>query len=235
LAPNAYAIVYKRIFFYLPINILFQGPICRHQLRQEDECHVSYNLEEAARLFQLIKNTIDWSTIKLLSASDVNDAQNNTLEIVHRDEVYARRLQAELNRENTNEARRRTQVPSENQALPAQEITTGLPVLGINQPAGRLKNCGHRCDLVSTRQCCTCSGKIDIAKDYILYSLILLLFESGILQIDDQILEAVDMKHMLMVEGQYIRQHVMSITVQHAKNNNDNNILRHCNRLKYVV
>ncbi len=136
-------------------------------MRQEDEYHVSYNLEEAARLFQLIKNTIDWSTIKLTSVSNVNDAQNSTLDVIHRDEVYARRLQAELNRGNANEPRRGTQVPSENQALPAQEVTTGLPVLGANQPIGRLKNCSHRCDLVSTRQCCTCSGKIDIAKDYI--------------------------------------------------------------------
>ncbi len=150
-------------------------------MKPNDEYHVSYNLEEASRLFQLIKNSIDWSTIKIPSASDVNDAQNSNLQMIHRDEVYARQLQAELNRENAKEPRRRTQAPRENQALPTQEATASSATLGINQLNGRMKDCGHRCDLVSTRQCCTCSGKIDIVKNFLLCSLILLLFESNIL------------------------------------------------------
>jgi hypothetical protein len=172
LVPNAYSIVHlKKSFFYLSIHILFEGPICRHPLRQEHEYHISYSLEEASRFFQLIKNTIDWSTIKLSSETDVKDAQNRTSEMIHRDEVYARQLQAELNRETTNRPRPRTQVPRENQALPVQEITTGLAASRINMPNGHMKNCGHRCDLVSNTQCCTCSGKIDVMKDFLLFEL----------------------------------------------------------------
>jgi hypothetical protein len=148
------------------INTLFEGPICRHLLRREGEYHVSYNLEEASRLFQLIKNTIDWSTVKLPSAPGVSDDQNSTLEMIHRDTIYARRLQAELNHETVNQPRRRAIVPSRNQPLPTEEMTTGSSVLPTNQPSGHQKGCGHRCDLVSTGRCCECSGKIVIKKDF---------------------------------------------------------------------
>jgi len=150
-------------------------------LSQETKYHISYSLEEASRLFQLIKNTIDWSTVKLPSAPDVNDPQNNTLERIHRDEVYARQLQAELNRENPNEPPRRMQVPRDNQALPTQEIARGLAALIINPPNGYQKDCGHRCDLVSNNRCCSCSGKINFMKGFLLRSFILFFFKSNVL------------------------------------------------------
>lgn len=137
-------------------------------MKQNDTYHVSYNLEEASRLFQLIKNTIDWSTIKFPSPLPVNEAQNSNSEMIHRDEVYARQLQAELNRGNRNEPQQRTQVPREIQPLPSQPARGRGPATPvINQPTGFLKDCTHRCDLVSTRQCCLCSGKIDISKGFI--------------------------------------------------------------------
>jgi hypothetical protein len=153
----------KKIFFYLLRNTRFQGPICRHPLKQSNEYHVSYSLEEAARVFQLIKDKIDWSTIKLPPVLDANNPQNSNLEMIHRDEVYARRLQAELNRDNGTGPRRIAQTPTMNQAAPIVEVT---------RPTGHMKNCGHSCDLVSTRQCCTCSGKINIIKDFLLCSFI---------------------------------------------------------------
>ncbi|CAF2516222.1 unnamed protein product [Rotaria sp. Silwood2] len=134
-------------------------PICRHPLRKEDERHVSYNLEEASRLFQLIKNTIDWSTIKLPSPTVINHEENNASAVTKRDEIYARQLQAELNRETANESSRKAQVSTRNQALPIEEIQTNLTVLERNQVRGHQKRCGHRCDLVSTRQCCLCSDR----------------------------------------------------------------------------
>ncbi|CAF1270749.1 unnamed protein product [Adineta ricciae] len=108
------------------------------------EYHVSYNLEEAARLFQAIKNIVDWSTIKLPTATATRD---NAAEMIHRDELYARRLHAEFLQE-----RERAVVidrtPQANQTASAQ-----------HQPVGYLKNCGHRCDLRTTQRCCTCSDR----------------------------------------------------------------------------
>ncbi|CAF1499430.1 unnamed protein product [Adineta ricciae] len=119
-------------------------PICRCSLESVTEYHVSYNLEEAARLFQAIKNNVDWSTIKLPTATASRD---NAAEMIHRDELYARRLQAELLH-----GRERAVVidptPQASQAASAQ-----------NQPVGYLKNCGHRCDLRTTQRCCTCSDR----------------------------------------------------------------------------
>ena len=138
---------------------LYEGPICRHPLKQ-DEYHVAYNLEEASRLFQSIKGLIDWSSVKLIPPPDVNSIQNLDQELIHRDEVYARQLQAQLNRENTNQAQQRTQVSRENRTVPIPQRTADVAALVMNQPSGHLKNCNHRCDLVSTRQCCTCSGKV---------------------------------------------------------------------------
>jgi hypothetical protein len=180
----------KYISFYSLINTLFQGPICRHSLRQSNEYHVSYNLEEAARLFQLIKDKIDWSTINVPSVPDVNNPQNSNLEMIHRDEIYARRLQAELNRENgtgprqtaqTSEIRRTAQTPEIRRTAQTPEINRTVPIREVNRPQGHMKNCGHSCDLVSTRQCCTCSGKINMIKDFLLCSFILLSFEFNFL------------------------------------------------------
>ncbi len=148
------------------------GPICRHQLRENEVYHVSYNLEEASRLFQAIKNTIDWSTVKLPTASVISHDQNSTLQTIHRDEIYARQVQAELNRAAVNGSARRTRVGRENQALPTQQVTTGQAEPVIDRHIGHQKTCGHRCDLVTTRQCCVCSGKIVVIKDFLLHSLI---------------------------------------------------------------
>jgi hypothetical protein len=141
-------------------------------LSQETVYHVSYSLEEASRLFQLIKNTIDWSTVKLPSVPVVNHAQNGTSEMIHRDEVYARQLQAEFNLEIANRPPQRTQIPTGNRALPVEQTTRGATALQRNQHNGHMKDCGHRCDLVTTRRCCTCSGKIANMKDFLLHSLI---------------------------------------------------------------
>ncbi|CAF0999125.1 unnamed protein product [Adineta ricciae] len=85
-----------------------------------------------------------WSTIKLPTATASRD---NAAEMIHRDELYARRLQAELLH-----GRERAVVidptPQASQAASAQ-----------NQPVGYLKNCGHRCDLRTTQRCCTCSDR----------------------------------------------------------------------------
>ncbi|CAF1163184.1 unnamed protein product [Rotaria sp. Silwood1] len=138
---------------------LHHCPICRHPLREHDEHHVSYNLEEASRLFQLIKNNIDWSTIQLPSVPVIIQEENNASAMIKRDEIYARQLQAELNRGTVNESSQRAQVPTRNPTLPLQEIRTNPTALGRNQVSGHQKGCGHRCDLVSTRQCCLCSDR----------------------------------------------------------------------------
>ena len=155
----------KQNLFYF-IDKYSSGPICRHPLKPRDEHHISYNLEEAARLFQLIKHSIDWSTIKLSSALTANHDQNGASEMIHRDEIYARRLQAELNNNTINEPPRTTQAPTENQALPISDTTARLAASLMNLPNGLVKGCNHRCDLVSTRLCCTCSGKVMTMKDY---------------------------------------------------------------------
>ncbi|CAF1160323.1 unnamed protein product [Rotaria sordida] len=134
-------------------------PICRHPLKKEDQYHVSYNLEEASRLFQLIKNTIDWSTVKCSPVPVISHEENNASAMIKRDEIYAHQVQAELNREIVNESSRRVRVPTRNQALPIEEIRANLTALQINQVTGHQKGCGHRCDLVSTRQCCVCSDR----------------------------------------------------------------------------
>jgi hypothetical protein len=160
--------------FHSTLNkYIFQGPICRYPLKEQNEYHISYSLEEASRLFQLLKNTIDWSTIKLPSAPVVSESKD--VELVHRDMICARRLQAELDREIRNEPSRRSQVLVQNQPLPIAEIPREATINNLpsrQENSGRPKSCGHRCDLVSTKRCCLCSGKIAIEKACLFYLLI---------------------------------------------------------------
>ncbi|UJR28573.1 hypothetical protein I4U23_009806 [Adineta vaga] len=130
-------------------------PICRQPLGYSREYHISYNLEEASRFLQTIKNAIDWSKIELPSGTAIDDNERNNLEMIHRDEVYARRLQAELNRRQTRTV---------NQNAQANEAR-----VRPNEPVGYAKQCGHRCDLLSTTRCCTCSGKNIVCKEKILF------------------------------------------------------------------
>lgn len=150
---------------------MYLGPICRLTLRPGNEYHVSYNLEDAARFYQLIKDKIDWSTINFSSTANVQVAQDSTAELIHRDEIYARRLQAELNREsrsaqqpqpraaNLNRENRTAQQPQQT----VENVNINRPQQ-INRPTGTMKSCGHGCDLVSTNQCCTCLGKINLSQ-----------------------------------------------------------------------
>lgn len=158
--------------FYSLINTLFQGPICRHPLKSGSEYHISYNLEEAARIFQLIKDKIDWSTIAVSPVENPNDPDRIKLDMVHRDEIYARRLQAELNRGNETGQRQTAQAAGINPVALIVERNPIAPTVSVTRHQGQMKNCGHSCDLVSTRRCCTCSGKINTIKDFLLYSFV---------------------------------------------------------------
>jgi hypothetical protein len=155
--------------FFSAFNAYYVGPICRHALR-DDEHHIAYSLEEASRLFQAIKNTVDWSTIKLPAAPVMSHDQNSTLETTNRDEIYARQLQAQFNREVVNGSSERTRVRRERHRSPVQGAIRNLVAQVVNQPDGHQKTCGHRCDLDSTRQCCECSGKMAAMKDFLLRS-----------------------------------------------------------------
>ena len=135
-------------------------------MKQETEYHVSYNLEEASRIFQLIKNKIDWSTIKISSPPVTHHEMNTAATMIKRDEIYARQLQAELNHEMNNTSLRRKRASARNRASPVVETTTHVAPLEINQDRGCQKDCGHRCDLVFTRRCCSCSGKIIVMADF---------------------------------------------------------------------
>lgn len=147
----------KKIFITLFINFLFAGPICRHQLRRGSEYHVSYNLEEAARVFQLIKASVDLSGIQIPPTPVIDDSENHNLAMMKRDEVYARRLQAELDRERSKGPLQRILASVRNSPLLNHERTSNST---LNQNRGHQKVCGHNCDLVTPRECCSCSGRI---------------------------------------------------------------------------
>ena len=147
---------------------MYLGPICRQALRPGNEYHVSYNLEDAARFYQLIKDKIDWSTINFSSTANVPVPQDSTAQMMHRDEIYARRLQAELNRESRSaQQQQRAANPNRDNRTAQQSqqrvenLNRNLPQ-PVNRPTGTMKSCGHGCDLVSTTQCCTCLGKINL-------------------------------------------------------------------------
>lgn len=80
--------------------------------------------------------------------------------MIHNDEILARRLQAELNQATPSHRPR--------PVSPIRQTPTRVVVSGNNTITGNLKDCTHHCDLVSTRQCCTCSGKRNIFIDAIL-------------------------------------------------------------------
>ena len=141
------------------------GPICRHRLRPNYPYHVSYNLQEASQLFQLIKDKIDWSTIQPVPAVEVRDsAQISAAESMRRDEVYARRLQTELNRQpviRQPTAVRARAAPVVTNRPPPDNTATNTPQRDrpVQQgPHTNVKSCGHACDLRSTQRCCACSG-----------------------------------------------------------------------------
>lgn len=124
------------------------------------EYHVSYNLEDAARFYQLVKDKIDWSTINFSSTANKPVEPNSIADMIHRDEIYARRLQAELNRE----SRPAQPPPPPPIQRPQQQRVENHDInrpRQVNRPTGTMKSCGHGCDLVSTNQCCTCSGTIN--------------------------------------------------------------------------
>ena len=138
-STNLFSWLWEIIFCFIT------GPICRRPF-QQNGFHVAYDLEEASRLFALIKTQFDISTIHLKPVSEADLVRTSEQEMIHNDEVFARRLQAELN-----------------QATPTRVV-----VSGNNTITGNLKGCRHHCDLVSTRQCCKCSGKRNIFIDAIL-------------------------------------------------------------------
>ena len=74
--------------------------------------------------------------------------------MIHNDEILARRLQAELNQATPS---RRSRPVS-----PIRQTPTRVVASSNSLNTGRLEDCTHHCDLVSTRQCCTCSGKRNI-------------------------------------------------------------------------
>ena len=135
--------------------------MCRDPLKPGHEYRVSFNLEEAARFYQLIKDKIDLSTIiDPTSIPDSNVARDHAAEMIHNDEIYARRLHAELNRQNGTVERPNAAHPRPKQPEP------------VNRPADTPKSCGHGCDLVSTVRCCPCLGKANPTNLFFLFSVI---------------------------------------------------------------
>ena len=140
------------------------GPICRHKLNDHEAYHVSYGLEEAACLLQQVKDMIDWSIVKRISAPTTGPDLNSDLAAGQQDEMYARRLQAEFDREAL------ARPPARAEPSASQPPVVAGPRSGSAQPerdlaSGHAKRCGHHCDMLSTTRCCTCSGKTSILKD----------------------------------------------------------------------
>ncbi|CAF3723058.1 unnamed protein product [Rotaria sordida] len=131
-------------------NRLRECPICRHPLNQQHEYNISYNLEEAARLYHITKNIIDFSTIKLPSV----DIQTNHTSTIHCNENYACRLQTKLDHEVQNE-----ETITRPTTILAFIAASVLKMKKREYTGKQYKKCGHYCFLITTPQCCACSDQ----------------------------------------------------------------------------
>ncbi|CAF0881883.1 unnamed protein product [Rotaria sp. Silwood1] len=131
-------------------NRLNECPICRYPLHQQHEYNVSYNLEEASRLYHMTKNTVDYSTIKLPSA----DIQTNHISTVYRNENNERRLPTKLDHEVHNEETITTP-----RTILAFILASASAMKKTAHKGQQHKKCGHYCFLNTTPQCCECSDQ----------------------------------------------------------------------------
>ncbi|CAF2076975.1 unnamed protein product [Rotaria magnacalcarata] len=125
-------------------------PICRYPLNGQHEYSVSYNLEEACRLYQMANNSIDYSTIR----SHPANIRINLTPTTSSSEIYVRGSQSDLNDIVQNEA------TSTRPSIILSFIFASLLTLKKNERKSRqLKKCGHYCFLTLTPQCCSCSDQ----------------------------------------------------------------------------
>lgn len=142
--------------------------MCRYQLRDGEACHVSYSLLEAASLYQQVKHMIDWSTVERASIPVANNDSTDELPAAQQDEIYARRLQAEFDREARERVPVRPQVPANRAAPVVARPNLAAPVVApTNLATGPPKRCGHHCGMTFTNRCCACSGKSPLISNFV--------------------------------------------------------------------
>ena len=145
----SFVIIYLNIFYV-------KGPICRHSLIEQNEYNVSYNLEEASRLYHMIKHTIDYSTVKFSSV----DAQTNHKPRIYPEEIYTRRLLAKSDHEVRNK-----ETVIRPRTILALILAAASGLKKSQHTSQHEKKCGHYCFLTTTTCCCSCSGKNFIIGD----------------------------------------------------------------------
>lgn len=129
-------------------------------MNEQHEYNVSYNLEEASRLYHAIKTTIDLSAVQV----PLVDTQIDHASALSHDKIYGHRFQATWSRKTAN--KETTTRPTTILAF----ILAARSRMTKSKEKGQEKKCGHHCFLTTTVQCCTCSGKITNYNRKLIYS-----------------------------------------------------------------